>query len=48
VLVLSAGQLVEQGSLSEVFGRPRDAYTKALLSAVPPLPPQAAVEEAPN
>ncbi|HWJ04708.1 MAG TPA: ATP-binding cassette domain-containing protein [Steroidobacteraceae bacterium] len=35
VVVLHRGHVVEQGSLAEVFERPRDAYTRMLLAAVP-------------
>ena len=37
VLVMSDGELKESGSVGDIFYRPRDAYTKALLSAVPRL-----------
>lgn len=35
ILVLYLGRVVEQGSVREVFTRPRHPYTQALLSAVP-------------
>jgi ABC-type glutathione transport system ATPase component len=38
VLVLFRGDLVEQGSTSEIFSRARHDYTKRLLAAVPGLP----------
>src|SRR5438309_2241860 len=37
VLVLYGGEIVEEGSADEVFGRPRHPYTRALLDAIPPL-----------
>ena len=37
VLVMHGGELKEQGSVRDVFYRPRHAYTKALLKAVPRL-----------
>ena len=37
VIVMHDGELKEQGSVREVFYRPRHAYTKALLKAVPRL-----------
>ncbi|WP_326679504.1 ABC transporter ATP-binding protein [Streptomyces sp. NBC_01237] len=35
VLVMRAGREVERGPVAEVLGRPREAYTRELLSAVP-------------
>lgn len=35
VLVFHRGRIVEQGEVGEVFSRPVDDYTKALLSAIP-------------
>ena len=37
VLVLYGGHIVEEGSVDEVFSRPRHPYTQALLDAIPPL-----------
>jgi glutathione transport system ATP-binding protein len=37
VLVMYRGEKVEEGGTEEVFARPRHAYTRALLSAVPKL-----------
>jgi microcin C transport system ATP-binding protein len=33
VLVMKDGQIVEAGSVDEVLGRPREAYTQALVAA---------------
>src|SRR5262249_30005138 len=35
VCVMYAGQIVEEGSVSEVFARPRHPYTAALIASVP-------------
>ncbi len=35
VLVLQAGQVVEQGSVEEVLDRPQHPYTRSLMAAVP-------------
>src|SRR5260221_1988883 len=39
VVLLPHGQVVEQGSAQEVLSRPRHAYTKTLLAAVPSMTP---------
>ena len=42
VAVMQRGRLVEEGSRDAVLNRPREAYTKALIAAVPTLDPRAA------
>lgn len=41
VIVMYLGEIVEQGSSSAVFTRPRHPYTRALLDAVPVADPEA-------
>jgi len=38
VLVMKAGEIVEQGTTEDVFTNPRHAYTKSLIDAAPVLP----------
>lgn len=38
VIVMNRGEVVEQGRTEDVFARPQHAYTRALLSAIPPDP----------
>ncbi len=42
VLVMHRGEIVEQGPIEAVFADPQHAYTRALLSSVPPDEPEAA------
>ena len=47
VVVLQLGKLIEQGARLDVLQRPREAYTKMLLAAVPSLdPPEPAATRA--
>ncbi len=41
IAVMNRGRLVEMGPAEEVYGQPKDAYTQALLSAVPVPDPRA-------
>jgi len=38
LLIMHAGQIVEEGLFSEVYSRPRHPYTKDLFQSVPPWP----------
>lgn len=37
VLVMQNGYLVEQGAVDDIFGNPKEAYTKQLIEAIPKL-----------
>lgn len=43
VIVMSAGRVVEEGSVAQILSAPRHPYTKMLLGAVLPIPPMDAV-----
>ncbi|WP_425436370.1 ATP-binding cassette domain-containing protein [Leucobacter massiliensis] len=38
IVVMRSGSMIESGSIEEVLGSPRDAYTRSLIAAVPRLP----------
>jgi ABC-type glutathione transport system ATPase component len=38
IVVMQAGQIVESGATSDIFRSPRQAYTRALVAAVPRIP----------
>ncbi|SEN50466.1 dipeptide ABC transporter ATP-binding protein [Nonomuraea pusilla] len=48
VLVMKDGEAVEEGDVEEVFLRPRHPYTRALVAAVPRLPPARPSRPAPS
>jgi peptide/nickel transport system ATP-binding protein len=38
VMVMQAGEIVEQGETEAIFSNPRHAYTQSLIAAAPVLP----------
>jgi peptide/nickel transport system ATP-binding protein len=42
VVVMQRGKVVEQGNTEQVFSDPQHAYTRLLLSLVPPADPSVA------
>jgi ABC-type dipeptide/oligopeptide/nickel transport system ATPase component len=48
VAVMYKGQLVEEGPVRQILRQPRHEYTRALLAAVPGMPPPAAAPPAPK
>ncbi len=48
LVVLQAGKVVEAGPSAAIFQRPQDAYTRALLDAVPYFDPQRRAAEPPT
>jgi peptide/nickel transport system ATP-binding protein len=47
VMVMYLGRVVEIGDVDSIYGNPRHPYTKALLSAMPSMDPDARTQEAP-
>ncbi len=48
VLIMYAGQVVEEAGVEELFARPRHPYTQALLAAIPSLRPHAGLRGIPG
>jgi peptide/nickel transport system ATP-binding protein len=49
VVILQSGQIVETGSVAEIFQHPRHPYTQALVAAIPSMPaPAPAPANAPS
>jgi peptide/nickel transport system ATP-binding protein len=47
VMVMYLGQVVEIGSVEQIYGNPAHPYTKALLAAVPSMDPAQRTSQAP-
>jgi peptide/nickel transport system ATP-binding protein len=47
VMVMYLGRVAEIGPVDAIYGNPRHPYTKALLSAMPSMDPDARTQEAP-
>lgn len=45
VMVMQLGRVVETGTVQDIFLHPREAYTRALIAAVPSLAPPAFIQE---
>ena len=48
VIVMRSGQMVEEGSVSDIFSKPNHPYTRALLAAVPRMGKGAASHRSPG
>jgi peptide/nickel transport system ATP-binding protein len=41
IVVMKSGEMVEQGAVAEVLARPKSAYTRSLIAAIPTMKPMA-------